>query len=89
MPAKNPVERSLIATHAISARWARTTAEERMAEVAIARKAFLDRFEREVDPDGKLDPKERAFRAGHARKAYFAKLALKSVQARRERKSAR
>lgn len=49
-----------------------------------ARKAFLDRFEREVDPDGALDPKERARRAEHARKAYFARLALKSAKARRK-----
>jgi hypothetical protein len=53
-----------------------------------ARQAFLDRFEREVDPDGTLPPAERARRAEHARKAYFAKLALKSAQARRRRKPA-
>lgn len=49
-----------------------------------ARKAFLGRFEKQVDPDGTLDPKERARRAEHARKAYFARLALKSAKARRE-----
>jgi hypothetical protein len=48
-----------------------------------ARAAFLDRFEREVDPDGVLEPRERTRRAGHARKAYFTRLALKSAQARR------
>ena len=52
---------------------------------ANAREAFLARFEREVDPDGTLDPAERIRRAEHARKAYFARLALKSVQARRRR----
>jgi hypothetical protein len=51
---------------------------------SAARKAFLDRFERQVDPDGTLDPAERARRAGHARKAYFTGLALKSAQARRK-----
>ena len=50
-----------------------------------ARAAFLDRFEREVDPDNVLEANERARRAGHARKAYFAKLALKSAKARRRR----
>ena len=45
-------------------------------------KAFLDRFEREVDPDWTLDPAERAKRAGHARKAYFIGLALKSSRMR-------
>lgn len=50
---------------------------------AAARKAALDRFEREVDPDGKLPVEERQRRAAHARKAYFAGLALKSARARR------
>jgi len=54
------------------------------AHTAPARKAFNDRFDREVDPDGVLDPVERARRAEHARKAYFLKLALKSAQARRK-----
>ena len=50
-----------------------------------ARKAFLDRFERAVDPDGVLSERERERRAKAARRAYFARLALKSVQARRRR----
>ena len=45
---------------------------------------MLDRFEREVDPDGVLSPEERARRAGHARKAYFTRLALQSAKARRK-----
>lgn len=43
---------------------------------APARRAFLARFEREVDPDGKLAPEERARRAEHAKRAYFSRLAL-------------
>ncbi len=58
------------------------------AHTEAARAAFLDRFELEVDPDGTLDPAERSRRAAHARKAYFAKLALKSAQARRARREA-
>lgn len=54
------------------------------AHAAPARKAFLDRFERQVDPDGLLSPADRARRAEHARKAYFLALALKSAQARRK-----
>ena len=50
-----------------------------------ARRAFLDRFERQVDPACVLSPTERSRRAGHARKAYFAKLALASAKARRKR----
>jgi hypothetical protein len=49
---------------------------------APARAAFLSRFEREVDPDGVLDPQERARRAEHAKKAYFIRLALASRKAR-------
>src|SRR5215216_2409606 len=49
---------------------------------APARAAFLARFEREVDPDGVLDPQERARRAEHAKKAYFVRLALASRKAR-------
>ncbi len=47
------------------------------------RKAFLERFEREVDPEGVLPPAERQRRAGHLKKAYFTKLALASSRARR------
>ena len=52
---------------------------------APARQAFLSRFEHEVDPEGQLTPKERERRAGHARKAYFTRLALASAKARRKR----
>lgn len=50
-----------------------------------ARRAFLDRFERQADPDGTLPAEERARRARHLRSAYFGRLALKSAQARRRR----
>ena len=52
-----------------------------------ARRAFLDRFEREVDPDRLLAPDERARRVEQARRSYFTALALKSARARRRRKS--
>jgi hypothetical protein len=45
----------------------------------------MSRFEREVDPEGVLEPEERARRAEHAKKAYFLKLALASREARRKR----
>lgn len=63
--------------------WAKV--EDRTAHTAPARKAFMDRFEREVDPDGKLSPEERGKRAENARKAYFARLALKSKKARQKK----
>jgi hypothetical protein len=74
-------DRSLIASIAAHESWART--ENRTARTAPARKAMLDKFEREVDPDGTLLPAERAIRAEHARKAHFKRLALRSAKARR------
>jgi hypothetical protein len=52
--------------------WART--EDRSARTRPAREAFLKRFEREVDPDGKLPPDERARRANHALRAHMLRL---------------
>jgi hypothetical protein len=79
-------ERTLRAQIAAHESWARTT--DRTARTANARKAMLDRFERQVDPDGILTPAERAKRAEHARKAHFKRLALKSARARRRRGAA-
>ncbi len=75
-------DRSLIARLAAHESWANTA--DPSARTAPARRALLDRFERQVDPDGVLSPAERARRAGHARKAYFTRLALRSAQARRK-----
>ena len=75
-------DRSLIARLAAHESWANTA--DPSARTAPARRAMLDRFDRQVDPDGVLAPAERARRAGHARKAYFARLALRSAQARRK-----
>ncbi len=76
-----PEQRSLrarIGAHALHAQ-----VVDPAAHTAPARAAFLDRFEREVDPDGALPPAERARRAEHAKRAYFARLALASAKARR------
>jgi hypothetical protein len=69
------VNRSTHARIASHTRWAHEG--DRKAATAPARAAFLDRFERQVDPDGLLDPTERSIRAGHARSAYFTALAAK------------
>ena len=60
--------------------WAKTS--NRSARTAPARAAMMERFEREVDPDGSLAPAERVQRAEHKRKAYFLGLALKSAKVR-------
>ena len=80
-------ERSLQARLAGETSWANTA--DPSARTAPARKAFLERFERLVDPDGTMAPEERARRAEHARRAHYARLALKSAQARRAKRAAR
>ena len=70
-----------IAAHALHAKVA-----DEAAHTAPARTAFLSRFEREVDPDGVLEPEERSRRAEHAKKAYFLRLALASREARKKKK---
>jgi hypothetical protein len=66
--------------------WAKT--EDRSKRTENGRRAFMERFYDEVDPDRLLPPPEREIRAEHARKAHFAKLAMKSAKARRQRKVA-
>jgi hypothetical protein len=71
--------RARIAAHSLHAsRDSRTLTEN-------ARKAFLARFEREVDPNGELPEPERTRRAAHARTAYMCRLALRSAAVRRAR----
>lgn len=64
--------------------WANT--EDRAARTLPGRLAMLDKFEKEVDPTGKLAIQERAKRAEYARKAYYQRLSMKSAAARRRRK---
>jgi hypothetical protein len=68
-----------LAAHAMHAR------NDSRAVTANARRAFLDRFEREVDPDGALPVAERLRRAEHAKRAHMLRLALRSARARRRR----
>jgi len=46
---------------------------------------FCARFERQVDPDGLLEPEQRAEMARHARMAYMLQLAERSAASRRRR----
>jgi hypothetical protein len=81
-----PAERVLRASIAVNESWART--EDRTARTEPGRRALLDKFEREVDPDGTLLPAERAKRAENLRRAHFQRLAFKSAKARRRRREA-
>jgi hypothetical protein len=64
--------------------WART--QNRSARTLNGRLAAENRFEKQVDPTGKLPPALRAKMAQSARQAHFQRMALKSVEARRRRR---
>ena len=68
-------------------RWANADAQERFAAGYRMRQGLQAKFEREVDPQGKLSPQERAKRAEYARRAQMQRMALKSAKARRRRKA--
>ncbi len=80
----SPAERSL---HARMAAHAMHAQHDARVTTVNGRAAFLARFEREVDPDGVLDPQERARRAEHARRAYMASLSLAAAKARRAKRA--
>lgn len=74
------------ASMAAYVQWSREP--DRTARTAPGRRAFLDRFQREVDqayPD--VDPKARAKMADAAMKAYFRKMAYDREKAARARKA--
>lgn len=83
----DPDRRRQIASLAAHTSWARTPhREERLAPANRAREA---KWEREVDPDGVMDPATRAKAAASARRAFYKRIALKSVEARRARAEAK
>lgn len=76
-------ERSMQASAAASTRWSRVS--NRADELEPARRGLLDRFERQVDPNGEFTPEVRARMAASARNAFYKSLAVKSAAARRKR----
>jgi hypothetical protein len=80
-------ERSQIARIAANTRWAMEP--DRSAATQAARDGLMARFAREVDPEGRLAPEERARRVESLRKAHFQRLAMKGAKARREAAAAR
>lgn len=77
LPPEERILRARAAAHALHSK------RDPTETTAKARQAFSEKFERQVDPEGKLSLAERQRRAKHARKAYFAQLALASARARR------
>jgi hypothetical protein len=80
---RRPANQRLQAQMAAHISWTNTA--DRAARTAKARAAAMDRFDRQVDPEGKMAPAERAKRAESARKAHYARMAYNSVRARRAR----
>ena len=66
--------------------WSRNDPE---TMVGPAHAGFRRRFERLVDPEGILDPAERARRADRARRAYMLGLAARSAAARGKKAAAK
>lgn len=69
-----PSQRTQRARIAARARWSQ---QDGSTGTQAARTAFLDRFERQVDPNGELDPAERARRAESAKREHFQRLAYR------------
>lgn len=83
-----PERSSIVAALGAHVSWANTT--DRASRTAPARKAFIERFEREIReqfPD--LNDAEIALRAEHAKKAYYLRLALASAKSRKAKAAAR
>lgn len=76
------VDRSLRAQIAANTRWA--IEPNRTQAMAPARAAFVKKFEKQVDPDGTMDPVVRAERVDNLMRAHMLKVAMKGAQARRK-----
>lgn len=63
--------------------WART--KDRPARTKPAREAFTKKLERQVDPNGVMDPVTLAKAVENARKAHYLAMAEKSVRVRKAR----
>lgn len=81
---ESATERRLHAQAAALTGWAKEP--NRTARTQTWRDGFLAKLEREVDPDGSMEPQERATRAEGLRRAHLANAARLSAKARRERK---
>ena len=81
MAARSPEARILSARIAAAERWGRTA--DRSAATAPGRAGLRAKFEREADPDGTLDPVERARRADHLQRAHMLRMSLAAKRSRR------
>lgn len=77
-----PEERSLRGRIGAHAQHAKHPIEK---TTAAGLAAAFSRFEKEVDPEGVLDPKERRRRANHAQREHMLRISLLSAKARKRR----
>ena len=75
-------ERSRAARIAALARWSR---EDPQASAERGQVGLRRKFEREIDPDGTLEPADLATRVDRAIRAHMIKLSARGVAARRAR----
>jgi hypothetical protein len=87
-PGTEPAGRAERSLRARLAAYALHAQQDSRETTANGRATFLARFDREVDPEGLLEPDERRRRAEQARRAYFTRLALASAKARRAKRAA-
>jgi hypothetical protein len=88
-PRTEPVSRAERSLRARLAAYALHAQQDPRETTANGRAAFLARFDREVDPEGRLEADERRRRAEQARRAYFAPLSLAAVKARQAKRTTR
>jgi len=87
-PGNEPASRAERSLRARLAAYALHAQRDPRETTANGRAAFLARFDREVDPEGLLEPDERRRRAEQARRAYFARLSLAAIKARQAKRAA-
>lgn len=78
---EDPAERRRRSSIAGLTGWANT--KDRRARARHAGAGLYRKFEREVDPDGTMPPRERAARAKTLYKLHLAKMTQRSIEARR------
>jgi hypothetical protein len=76
-----PEQRRIRASLAAYERWSR---EDSKTALSRTRKAWYERFDKQVDPDGVLPLPERSRRAEAAMRAHMQRLALMSSKARKK-----
>ncbi len=86
---RTPEQRSMAASAAAHARWAQAGTAERREAGARARRGLVASITKRIDPDGTMDPRERAVRVESALMAHMRTMQLRSSQSRQRKKAAR